>query len=985
MAGTPSAAWFEKFRSATVEPVVHCSVALSGTTMDFHNYCHLGSLDSTVTGDPLLSEIASVSTQTDPTVRSTQMSELTLIVLDDNKIRSLAATQEFYDSIVTIRLGAPGLALSDFEVIFKGPITRVHPTPGNVLIKVANLGSLINEKSSKRTYYNKHPFEVIKQMLLDSGVDSGDIHTASFTPSTYSADISHYCFSTKYWLTAGEEGIRSDKHWDHEYHALTYDSSTNLILNYRDFVDEVLTLTRTSMFLDTDGKVKLKHFLASEAVVKHFTTSEYTDFSQLEEDIECYNIVNIDMVSAHGQGFTRKDNTSITNHGEHPYDIESHYLCPLSGRVAKQQPSGTPAVADQVLGFAGVRNLVQGVSGDESISSDRPAYWLHRAEIFKSTSPHTYADWYRGSSGTTYNREIDDDGNRLTDLIHGPIQLIMNGMATRPFAGNQSAIVQSPSHLWDVTVLYDFSQYVLDRFSNSAPQITFKTGLEYVYLEMGDFISIDSDLFLSTELGLNSLDSSVKFEITQKEITPLGGDAGIVFTCAYATKTSPPAVSIADQIGDMFDIMAPNFIQSAADMGFAQNSVLGEGFGLGTGSGLNGTVDLGAGVSGAGFGRQLPADTTFTAIANKDNYVGFSGATGEITVTVVDNGDPEPELRPNEIRLGKAVAGATSISSVTDLRNFGWVSVNQLDPLAVVPGLLNLWNNSFDIWPSTGETPPGWSYDQGDIVVDFQRSDTARVGRYSLKTLNTSTNVRLNSRKFPVDPNKSYDASVYLQTSAAFVLRADVYWYKADGTASSVTTSTSINNSNLPSTGAWHQKNTIVTPPSDAAYGKFTLFRAASPGGLGYFDDLKFREVPASFRTKTPATGAGTAVTKDTDTAVVFGAEIHDYGGNYNTTNGRFTAPENGVYEFTFTIQATCTGGVPSMVAGYLLKNGSNIAVALGAHQSASPYHASVTVQSGPIELSEGDYITTAVRIGNRDATLVTAVDDSYFAGRRVQ
>ena len=73
------------------------------------------------------------------------------------------------------------------------------------------------------------------------------------------------------------------------------------------------------------------------------------------------------------------------------------------------------------------------------------------------------------------------------------------------------------------------------------------------------------------------------------------------------------------------------------------------------------------------------------------------------------------------------------------------------------------------------------------------------------------------------------------------------------------------------------------------------------------------------------------------------------------------------------------------MVAGYLLKNGSNIAVALGAHQSASPYHASVTVQSGPIELSEGDYITTAVRIGNRDATLVTAVDDSYFAGRRVQ
>ncbi len=983
MAGTPAAAWLLKFRSATIEPVVHCSIALSGTTMDFHNWS-CGGLDSTVTGDPLLSEIASITQQTDPIVRNTQMSELTLITLDDGKIRGLASSQKFFDSVVTIKLGAPGLALSDFEVIFKGPVVRVHPSHGRILIKIANLGSLINDKTSKRTYYNKHPFEVIKQMLLDSGVDSGDIDTASFTPSNYSADISHYCFSTKHWYP-GETNIRPEAHWDYEYHAMTYDNSTNLVLNYRNFVDEVLTLTRTSMFLDTDGKVKLKHFLASEAVVKHFTVDEYSGFSQAEEDIALYNKINCEMVNGLGQVFTRKDNTSITNHGELPYDITSAFLCPMTGKVEKQQPAGTPAISDQVLGFAGVRNLVQGVSGDESISADRPAYWLHRAEIFKGTSPFTYADWYRGNSGITNNREIDDDGDRLTDFIQGPIKLIMNGMATRPFAGNQAPIVESPSKLWDITTLYDFSSYVLDRFSNSSPQITFKTSLEYVYLEIGDLISIDNDLFLSTELDLDGLDSSVKFEITQKEITPIGGDAGVSFTCCYATKTSPPATSLVTQIGDMFDTMMPNTLLSAMDIGFAQNSVLGEGLSIGTGSGLDGTVGLGSGVSGAGWTRQLPADTTYRVIASKDNYIGLEGQTGQITVTAVPTGDPEPELRPNEIRLGKAVAGASSISSVADLRQFGWVSVNQLDPLAVVPGLLNLWNNSFDIWPNPGATPPGWDYDQGDLQVDFERSDTARVGRYSLKTLNTSTNVRLNSRKFPVDPNKSYDASAYLQTSATFVLRADVYWYKADGTASSVTTSSSINNANLPSTGAWHQKNTIVTPPSDAAWGKFTLYRAASPGGLGYFDDLKFREVPASFRTKTPATGAGTAITKDTDTAVVFGAEIHDYGGNYDTTNGRFTAPENGVYEFTFTIQATCTGGVPSMVAGYLLKNGSNIAVTLGAHQSASPYHASVTVQSGPIELSEGDYITTAVRIGNRDATLVTAFDDSYFAGRRVQ
>jgi len=145
--------------------------------------------------------------------------------------------------------------------------------------------------------------------------------------------------------------------------------------------------------------------------------------------------------------------------------------------------------------------------------------------------------------------------------------------------------------------------------------------------------------------------------------------------------------------------------------------------------------------------------------------------------------------------------------------------------------------------------------------------------------------------------------------------------------------------------------------------------------------------VPAGFRAKTPSAGGGTSIAKDTDTAIVFTAETHDYGGVYTTSGGsagRFTAPENGVYEFTYTAQVQCAAA-PTLVAGYLLKNGSNIAVALGAHQSVSPFTASVTVQSGPIELEAGDYVTPSLHIGNQTATLVTAVDDSYFSGRRVQ
>ena len=72
------------------------------------------------------------------------------------------------------------------------------------------------------------------------------------------------------------------------------------------------------------------------------------------------------------------------------------------------------------------------------------------------------------------------------------------------------------------------------------------------------------------------------------------------------------------------------------------------------------------------------------------------------------------------------------------------------------------------------------------------------------------------------------------------------------------------------------------------------------------------------------------------------------------------------------------------MIAGYLYKNGSKFAVALGGLHSAGAYSASVTVTSGPMELEEGDYITPGVHVGNRNATLAADPDDSYFSGRKI-
>ena len=102
MAYTLNANFIKAMGRATVEPVVHCSIALSGTTMDFHSSPE--ALDSTVTGDPLLGEVTTVSQSVDPISRKVQHGEMTFTLVDDGKIRGLVSSQSFNEKIITVKL-----------------------------------------------------------------------------------------------------------------------------------------------------------------------------------------------------------------------------------------------------------------------------------------------------------------------------------------------------------------------------------------------------------------------------------------------------------------------------------------------------------------------------------------------------------------------------------------------------------------------------------------------------------------------------------------------------------------------------------------------------------------------------------------------------------------------------------------------------------------------------------------------------------------
>lgn len=966
MAGSPSASWLAAMRAATVEPVVHCSIALDSVTMDFHNSPE--SMDSTVTGDPLLNSITSVAQSIDPIRRGLQYSEMDLTLVDDGKIRGLVSTQVYYNAVVTVKLGTSGLALSDFEIIFKGNIIRLHPGEGQITVKVRSLDALIADKSNMRAHI-KHPFDVVERMLLDSGVASGNIDSTSFTLGTYSGDISHYCFSSiAATRDRGKEDFDRRGRIDPGLENITYmHDYTYDAIDFRTFVDEVMMLTRTTMFVDSAGKVALKHYDSSEAVVVHFTTDDYTDFDQVEEDPLIFNKINASLRSSGPQRFVRKDATSIALYGDEQLDVDVLFLAP---NAAYHEVGSVITAEPTTSGFAGTVRLATSQS-DEAPSADRPVYWLHRQEVLKSTSAFTL----RSSSIV---QEYDADGD-TSGFVTIPMDIRFNSPATRPFAGNQAT--EADRFVHDLTATYDFSTYVLDRFSNTAPKVRISTSLEFSYLELGDLVSLDNDIFLSPELSLDGLDSSVKFEIIGKEITALGDSVGVVLDLIYATKTSAPSTSLASELAGKYETMMPNSILQAIEVGLSSNSVV-HGLTMTTGSGLTGTVVAGAASGGAGMFRTTPASLDFVATASKDNYVGINLYTGQPIVTAVTTDAAEPALLSGEVRLGKAVAGASSISSVVDLRRIGHVSVDQIDKEAITPSRGLIWNAGFGIYPNNGTAPPGWELTAGTAGTDIIKSTTVDSGRHSLKTMGTGTAITIYSEKIPVDKNRPYRCSAMCQQSGAEGITVTVYWWDVNRAASSVSYKTVVHNANLSSTGAWIPITGVVTPPSDAVFASVRLTAVNGSGVTSYFNNGELTEETRSFNAKLATTNF---TGYSSGAAIIFNSELHDYGDDYDTSNGEYTVPESGVYAFSSIISLVGAVGVRGLLISLVGSTSGTLActyLADAAHGTDEWNDLSIALDSAASAVVKGETVTVQV-VWSGVAPAIRHTF-TFFSGRQV-
>ena len=1011
MAGTLSNEFKAHFGKANPEPVVQVAMQLtapSSYSLFFHNG-HNG-VDPTVEGDPTLASITNVANSLDPVTRKNQISSIQFEVIDDGYVRDLATSRKFYNTYVYISLGAPEMVITDYAPVFFGRVSRVWVERGSILFEATDYEDLVFNQVNFRTYFNKHPLEVLLQSLQDSGVPAARLDSSSFA-TTSVASTSHLVFSTYTGSIYGDPetyvydpDFRTSYPNDEIYlsgmhsalapgtiseSAVGFTYTTLLSVLTDKFLKEYLELTRSVLRADVfNSKLKMVKTVKTDAVVKHFTLDEYTDF-EVEPNPVIFNRVVVKIGVGNSAFVVRfKDGTSVSSYGEHEYETSTAYFSAASEVIEEDYNvflsssfASLPLRSIGINGFTGTRNLHAGsqVTADK-IDADNPFYGLFLKGIHKGVSNTTEPDTGLKSFSWAFDEQGASD-----DLYEGLGKIQLNGLSR---ISGTAAPTDNEGYLFhDITAVYLFAQEILDRYSNSAPRIKFMAPLDSLDIELGDLISIDNDWFLSAELSLNGLDSSTKFEIVKKEVNLIGDTIGVAYEAVYMTTTSPPSIDIS-WIPTLDTILKPIrkriFLKNSYEM--ASQDVVHNGLKVSATSGLGYSISAGKATAG-GSGVSLQATQALTATANKHTYVGLDANSGCIVVSEVATSAAEPALKPNEIRLGKIVA-ASSVSSVADFRRFGPISTNQLDLEAFEPGVNLLWNPGFEQWPNPGVMCPSWDTVSGAFGTELKREEsTVHGGSYALQFIVASGGERnVTSSYVPVEPLKAYRVSAWIRgTNSGDTLEVKVLNFKKDRSSSSTAT-TSINTSTLGSAGAWIQRTGVITTASDTRFIKLDFYSDDASGTL-YMDDCIVSLEKPSFQAITPATsagGTGNAIAKDGLRDVFFTSDSHNYGGLFDRATGRFTAPEAGIYDISFTCKLLCSGGEASRFIGVLRKNGSDFKEAMGGLSSASGNEAQVTVTTGPVELVKGDYITTHILIGNRDATLQTGANDSYFSAKKI-
>lgn len=566
---------------------------------------------SLCTGDDLregyrniLGDLSPVSQQLDPFDRSFSIGDVELSIADDGTFREIAKRVHLKGKRVTVQFGTTDLDTGDFAPVGTYLIDDVVPTAGAILVRCVDQLSWLRDQKVSYTTFDTHPLTSLQDLLTISGIPSTAYNSSALDPTALT-ETSHLAVSRAH--LADEVRDLEDPAYASSVVATAIGRGGEI--DVLELIGELLVLLGGTFIAGEDGQYAFTAYDPDAAAVRALTDDDIDGLGFEQTSTLEHISTRIAITGAPPSSIEDADESART-HLYTTYDAIAEAAQAFGTareyhRTIDSDWLGTPAYCRTFLddthdvfyaeyatlaGISGTRatndapSTTQASEDSLSIADGRLAYLLLtngvRSEIVEAKlfefindgteilsefvgtpiaaplpAPIDAVRERRGGSGVSTLRHIWRIG-RFTLSDRG-----LFGTTAVDWAGEYGALrgslaIPGAIRIYDVTAAKLVADRRLAREAAGCPIVRVRVPLHHWDLQVGDFVTVDSDLYL--HFGKDGADSTTVFEITSKELLALDeGSPALTLTLAWVRDDVSITVTPSWEAPDALPVVFP--------------------------------------------------------------------------------------------------------------------------------------------------------------------------------------------------------------------------------------------------------------------------------------------------------------------------------------------------------------------------------------------------------------------------------------------
>lgn len=520
-----------------------------------------------------VAELKPIGAELDPITREASSGDRSIVFDDEHlygPIRALMVSHtDLAGKLVQVRLGAVGLAETDFIGDGLYLIQEVTPSQGRVELRCSDAAGILKDQDVQLNIINQHPLEAVETILVRCQVPE-DLYDATSLEPTAFPDIGHFI------VTRGSiVNTNGQSFW-----GVPIDDPTNAL----ELVNELCRLAGGSFLPDDTGVFAFRRYDFDASPEETWYEADVTN---VEQPRNMENMANRVIVSgAPLEGTTRRLFQADDLNSQRRYtpagqpgrrfveSIDARWLNGI-GHVHFPQTidAGTLTLTltfAMLNGFCGTAfdrpptdaNLA-GIAAGRNLSTDRPGYFL----IFNNAGDLEYVRAVAASVAVPPNPQ-QSIASRVDPYTGDIIQVwdyVTFTLDQRGIFGTTAqAWTSQPTYVADATIAVDMVRRELQRRAHGMPVIELDTDFDKYRIAVGDKIALNHPRYLNH--GANGADGTVRFEVTRKEADPRGSPPRIHWELTYGEDTVlrprleviPPPVlpTFPPSVGDTNNVLA---------------------------------------------------------------------------------------------------------------------------------------------------------------------------------------------------------------------------------------------------------------------------------------------------------------------------------------------------------------------------------------------------------------------------------------------